>query len=104
MNLAEDLINHRYQPATPTFLNAGKANRGEFTSCFLLNVTDSMLSIGRSFNSVVQLSKNGGGVGLLLSNLRESGSPIKGIKNAASGVVPVMKIYEDQFSYANQLG
>lgn len=41
---------------------------------------------------------------LNLSNLRESGAPIKGIENAASGVVPVMKILEDSFSYANQLG
>src|SRR5574344_2067706 len=39
-----------------------------------------------------------------LSNLREAGSPIKGIKNASSGVVPVMKILEDSFSYSNQLG
>src|SRR5699024_12607964 len=46
----------------------------------------------------------GGGVGLNLSNLRESGAPIKGIENAASGVVPVMKLFEDSFSYANQLG
>ena len=41
---------------------------------------------------------------LNLSKLRESGSTIKGFENAASGVVPVMKILEDSFSYANQLG
>jgi len=63
-----------------------------------------MNSIGRSLNSALQLSKVGGGVGLSLSNLREAGAPIKGIANAASGVVPVMKILEDSFSYANQLG
>lgn len=39
-----------------------------------------------------------------LSNLRESGAPIKGIQNASSGVVPIMKLLEDSFSYANQLG
>ncbi|ADJ53161.1 gp127 [Brochothrix phage A9] len=39
-----------------------------------------------------------------LSNIRESGAPIKGYANASSGVVPVMKILEDSFSYSNQLG
>ena len=41
---------------------------------------------------------------LLLSNLRELGAPIKHIENQSSGVIPVMKLLEDSFSYANQLG
>ena len=106
--LAEDLafamINRRYQPATPTFLNAGRKRRGEFVSCFLLQLTDDMNSIGRTINSALQLSKNGGGVGLNLSNLRGAGAPIKGYDGVAAGVVPVMKLFEDSFSYANQLG
>lgn len=102
--IAEELINRRYQPATPTFLNASRKNRGEFVSCFLLQVEDDMNSIGRAINSSLQLSKLGGGVGLNLSDLRESGAPIKNIQGAASGVVPVMKLLEDSFKYANQLG
>ena len=39
-----------------------------------------------------------------LSNLRAKSDPIKKIENAAGGVVPVMKMFEDSFSYANQLG
>lgn len=66
MDLAEELINQRYQPATPTFLNIGKARAGEMVSCFLLTVYDSMNSIGRVINSALQLSKIGGGVGRLL--------------------------------------
>ena len=104
MDLAEEMIEQRYQPATPTFANAGKVARGEFISCFLIDVQDNMESIGRAINSSLQLSKNAGGVGINLSNLREAGASIKGIKNASSGVVPVMKIFEDSFSYANQLG
>ena len=103
-NLADELINQRYQPATPSFLNAGRARRGEFISCFLLDVTDDMNSIGRSINSALQLSKIGGGVGINLSNIREAGASIKGYEGAASGVVPIMKMLEDSFSYANQLG
>ncbi|ALC06656.1 Ribonucleoside-diphosphate reductase subunit alpha 2 [Corynebacterium deserti GIMN1.010] len=103
-NLVDEIMSGRFQPATPTFLNSGKAQRGEPVSCFLLRIEDNMESIGRSINSALQLSKRGGGVALLLSNLRESGAPIKKIENQSSGVIPVMKLLEDAFSYANQLG
>lgn len=102
--LVDEIIQGRFQPATPTFLNIGKAQRGEPVSCFLLRIEDNMESIGRSINSALQLSKRGGGVALLLSNLREQGAPIKRIENQSSGVIPVMKLLEDSFSYANQLG
>lgn len=102
--LVDEIITGRFQPATPTFLNSGKAQRGEPVSCFLLRIEDNMESIGRAINSSLQLSKRGGGVALLLSNLREQGAPIKHIENQSSGVIPVMKLLEDSFSYANQLG
>lgn len=102
--LADEMIHQRYQPATPSFLNAGRKRRGEFVSCFLIQITDDMNSIGRGVNSALQLSRIGGGVGITLSNLREAGSPIKGITGASSGVLPVMKLLEDSFSYSNQLG
>ena len=99
-----EILSGRFQPATPTFLNCGKQQRGELVSCFLLRIEDNMESIGRAVNSALQLSKRGGGVAFLLSNLRESGAPIKRIENQSSGVIPVMKMLEDAFSYANQLG
>jgi ribonucleoside-diphosphate reductase alpha chain len=104
LNLVDEIISGRFQPATPTFLNAAKKQRGEFVSCFLLRVEDNMESIARAINSSLQLSKRGGGVALNLSNLREAGAPIKKIENQSSGVIPVMKMLEDAFSYANQLG
>ncbi|MFR9751382.1 class 1b ribonucleoside-diphosphate reductase subunit alpha [Nocardia sp. 004] len=102
--LVDEIIDGRFQPATPTFLNSGKKQRGEPVSCFLLRMEDNMESIGRSINSALQLSKRGGGVALLLSNIREHGAPIKKIENQSSGVIPIMKLLEDSFSYANQLG
>jgi ribonucleoside-diphosphate reductase alpha chain len=104
LNLIDEIITGRFQPATPTFLNAGKKQRGEFVSCFLLRIEDNMESISRGINSALQLSKRGGGVALSLSNLREAGAPIKKIEGQSSGVIPVMKLLEDAFSYANQLG
>ena len=104
IDLLDEMIAGRFQPATPTFLNVGKKQRGEFVSCFLLRIEDNMESIGRSINSALQLSKRGGGVAFNLSNIRESGAPIKQIENQSSGIIPIMKLLEDSFSYANQLG
>jgi ribonucleoside-diphosphate reductase alpha chain len=104
LQLVDEIVSGRFQPATPTFLNLGKAQRGEPVSCFLLRIEDNMESIARGINSALQLSKRGGGVALLLSNIREHGAPIKHIENQSSGVIPVMKLLEDSFSYANQLG
>jgi ribonucleoside-diphosphate reductase alpha chain len=103
-HFVDEMISGRFQPATPTFLNCGKKQRGELVSCFLLRIEDNMESIGRSINSALQLSKRGGGVAFTLTNIREVGAPIKRIENQSSGVIPVMKMLEDAFSYANQLG
>lgn len=102
--LVDEMMTGRFQPATPTFLNCGKQQRGELVSCFLLRIEDNMESIGRAVNSALQLSKRGGGVAFTLSNIRETGAPIKRIENQSSGIIPVMKMLEDAFSYANQLG
>ena len=104
LNLVKDIISNRFQPATPTFLNAGRKRRGEYISCYLLRVEDNMESISRAISTSLQLSKRGGGVALCLTNLRELGAPIKKMKNLSSGIIPVMKLLEDSFSYANQLG
>ncbi|MDP8249331.1 class 1b ribonucleoside-diphosphate reductase subunit alpha [Pseudochrobactrum saccharolyticum] len=104
ISIMEEVLSGRFQPATPTFLNAGKKQRGELVSCFLLRMEDNMESIGRSINSALQLSKRGGGVAFSLTNIREHGAPIKMIENQSSGIIPIMKLLEDAFSYANQLG
>ena len=104
MWFAEEMIERRYQPATPTFLNAGKKRRGELVSCFLLMTDDSMNAIANAVHNALQLSKRGGGVSHNLTDLRALSDPIKGIENRCSGVVPVMKLLEDSYSYANQLG
>ena len=103
-DLIEQIITGRLQPATPTFSNIGKRQRGELVSCFILDIQDNMESIGRAQVSALQLSKRGGGVGLNVSNIREFEAPIKKIKGQSSGVVPVCKMLDDAFTYANQLG
>ena len=98
------LINQEYQPATPTFLNSGKKRSGELVSCFLDEMGDNLSGIGYIFDSAMKLSSIGGGVSINLSKIRARGEAIKGVEGRASGVLPIMKILEDIFSYANQLG
>lgn len=102
--LARAMIEQRLQPATPTFLNAGKSRRGEMVSCFLLEMDDSLNSINYVLNTCMQLSKIGGGVAVNFSKLRGRGEPIKGVEGAAKGIMPVLKLMEDAFSYADQMG
>lgn len=101
---ATSMINQEFQPATPTFLNAGKKQRGELVSCFLLEMDDSLNSINYVISTAGQLSKIGGGVAVNVSKLRARGEEIQGVEGSASGVVPVLKLLEDTFSYVNQLG
>lgn len=102
--IAKAMIEQRLQPATPTFLNAGKSRRGEMVSCFLLEMDDSLNSINYVLGTCMQLSKIGGGVAVNLSKLRGRGEPIKGVEGAAKGIMPVLKLMEDAFSYADQMG
>lgn len=98
------MINQEYQPSTPTFLNAGRKRRGELVSCFLLEVNDSLNDISRAVDISMQLSKLGGGVSLNLSKLRAKGEAIKDVENATKGVVGVMKLLDNAFRYADQMG
>lgn len=104
ISYAELFINQEYQPATPTFLNAGKKRSGELVSCFLDEIGDNLNGIGYAVDSAMKLSSIGGGVSFNISKIRARGEAIKGVEGRAGGVLPIMKIMEDTFSYANQLG
>lgn len=104
MEFARVMITQQYQPATPTFLDAGKKRRGHLVSCFLLEMDDSLNSISFNISQSMYLSKIGGGVAVNASKLRARGESVNGIQNACKGVVPVLKLYEDTFNYADKMG
>lgn len=104
LSLADKLVKQEFQPATPTFLNAGRKRAGEMVSCFLLSVEDSTEGISYAVSSANHLSKIGGGVALNLSRLRAKGESIKDIEGVAGGVIGVAKMLEQSFSYFNQMG
>lgn len=73
-------------------------------SCFLDEIGDNLNGIGYAVDSAMKLSSIGGGVSFNISKIRARGEAIKGVEGRAGGVLPIMKIMEDTFSYANQLG
>ena len=102
--LAEAFISQEYQPATPTFQNAGKLDAGRKVSCFLLQMPDSTEGISYINEAVSQLSRFGGGVAVNLSILRGEDEEIKNIAGASSSVVKTAKIIEAIQGKFNQLG
>jgi ribonucleoside-diphosphate reductase alpha chain len=103
-NLVDEIVSGRYQPATPTFMNAGRKQRGEMVSCMLVRTEDNLESISRTVNAAMQLSKRGGGVAINITNIRESGAPIKQMQGQSSGVIPFAKVLDNAFVWINQLG
>lgn len=89
--------------ATPILINLRRDN-GNLSSCFISAVDDSLNSIFYNVNTIAQISKNGGGVGLNVSRIRATGSKIKGVPNASGGVIPWIRIINDTAVAVNQLG
>lgn len=102
--LVKHLISQDFTPATPTLMNSGRLKRGEMVSCFLIDVADSIEDISRALEFSMQLSRRGGGVSINLTNLRARGESIKEIPGVCKGVVGVMKLFDNSFRYADQLG
>lgn len=89
--------------ATPILINL-RRDSGNLSSCFISAIDDSLDSIFYNINTVAQISKNGGGVGLNISRVRATGSQIKSVPDASGGVIPWIKIINDTAVAVNQLG
>lgn len=89
--------------ATPILINLRRSN-GNLSSCFITAVDDSLDSIFYNVNTIAQISKNGGGVGVNLSRIRAKGAEINKTPNASGGVLPWIKIINDTAVAVNQLG
>lgn len=90
-----------YTHATPTLFNAGN-KRSQLSSCFLLGTDDSIEGITHTWDSVSKISKWGGGIGLHVSNIRAKDSMIRGTNGPSSGIIPMLKVYNEIARYINQ--
>ena len=90
--------------ATPTLFNAG-TNHTQLSSCFLLDMKeDSIKGIYETLGDCAQISKWAGGVGLAVHKIRAKNSRIAGTNGASTGIVPMLKVFNDTARYVNQGG
>jgi ribonucleoside-diphosphate reductase alpha chain len=90
--------------ATPTLFNAGTTHP-QLSSCFLVHMADDSISgIYETLSECAQISKWAGGIGLSVHNIRAKDSAIKGTNGKATGIVPMLKVYNDTAKYVNQGG
>ena len=90
--------------ATPTLFNSGGL-KPQLSSCFLLTMNDdSIKGIYKTLGDCAQISKWAGGIGLSIHNIRARGSKIHGTNGESTGVVPMLKVFNDTAKYVNQGG
>jgi ribonucleoside-diphosphate reductase alpha subunit len=90
--------------ATPTLYNAGTAVP-QLSSCYLLAMeSDSIEGIFNTVKDCALISKWGGGIGLHIHNVRASGSKINSTNGISSGIVPMLRVYNNTAKYVDQGG
>jgi len=94
----------RFCSSTPTLFNAGTL-RSQLSSCYLYKVDDSIESImQRGIAENAFLSKWAGGLGGSWTSVRGTGSYIQGTNGESQGVIPFLKLHNDQLIAVNQGG
>lgn len=90
--------------ATPTLFNSGTL-KPQMSSCFLLMMTaDSIGGIYETLTRCAHISKNAGGIGIAISNIRAAGSYINGTNGLSNGIVPMLRVYDATARYVDQGG
>ena len=98
----DELSKRKISLATPFMANLRKG--GNVASCFIISIADDLDSIFENVHRIAKISKNGGGLGIYLGNLRAKGSSVAGADNAAGTIVQWVKIINDTLVAVNQSG
>lgn len=96
------LSNREFSLATPFMTNLRSG--GNLASCFIVSMEDNIDSIFSNIHRIAKISKNGGGLGVYLGNLRAKGSSVAGNENASNTIVQWVKIINDTLVAVNQGG
>ena len=100
-----DLMSLKYfTHATPTLFNAG-TTRQQMSSCYLIAMEDDSLEgIFDTLKDCASISKWAGGIGLHIHNIRGNNSIIKGTNGKSTGIVPMLRVFNDTARFINQGG
>ena len=93
----------KYIHATPTLFNAGTI-RQQLSSCFLVSIQDSLHDIYAGLAECAMISKNSGGIGIEVHDIRAKHSVIRSTNGSSDGIVPMLKVFESTARYVNQGG
>ena len=94
----------RFCSSTPTLFNSGTLH-SQLSSCYLYKVDDSIESImHRGIAENAFLSKWAGGLGGSWTAVRGTGGYIQGTNGESQGVIPFLKLHNDQLIAVNQGG
>jgi ribonucleoside-diphosphate reductase alpha subunit len=100
----ELMSTRKFTHATPTLFNSGTPTP-QMSSCFLLTMqSDSIEGIFETLKQCALISKSAGGIGVSVSNIRATGSYIKGSNGFSNGLVPMLRVYNDTARYVDQGG
>lgn len=90
--------------ATPTLFNFG-TKRQQGSSCFLIHMeSDSVDGMYNTLHDCAMISKYAGGIGLHIHNVRSNGSLIRGTNGVSSGIVPMLRVFNNTARHINQAG
>jgi ribonucleoside-diphosphate reductase alpha chain len=94
----------RFCSSTPTLFNSGTLH-SQLSSCYLYYVDDSIEGIfQRGISENAYLSKWAGGLGGSWTAVRGTGAYIGGTNGESQGVIPFLKLHNDQLVAINQGG
>ena len=100
MLMSEKYFTH----ATPTLFNAG-TQRPQLSSCYLIAMeSDSLDGIFNTLKECANISKWAGGIGLHIHNIRAAGSLIRGTNGLSTGIVPMLRVFNNTARYIDQGG
>lgn len=86
--------------ATPILANSGHRDN-QMSSCYLLNLEDSLDSILETYKTCGMLMKRKGGLGLGIGKIRHS---LIANHGNSKGIVPLLRCYNDLVEYVDQGG
>lgn len=97
-----DLMSTKYfVHATPTLFNSG-TRVPQMSSCYLYGMEDSIDGIFKCLKDCAHISKYAGGIGLHIHNIRARNSIIRGTNGVSTGIVPMLRVYNNTARYVNQ--